>query len=185
MSPDVQSWIAAEGVRFLSSMGVRPGDALLDFGCNRGHYTIPAAKAVGPRGRVYAFDKDEDALRDLRAILDELGLDNVELLHGQTRVPLEDGAVDVALLYDVIHYENDRTPIYREIRRLLKPTGFVSIYPKHNRDDHPLMELASLGIEEIVREVESAGFTLAERVRRRCLHDDDFNPCDILNFQPD
>ena len=35
---------------------VRPGDWVIDVGANVGHYTLPLAKAVGPSGRVIAFE---------------------------------------------------------------------------------------------------------------------------------
>jgi cyclopropane fatty-acyl-phospholipid synthase-like methyltransferase len=41
-------------VVLLKKVGIWPGDLVLDFGCGRGCYTIPAAGIVGKRGVVYA-----------------------------------------------------------------------------------------------------------------------------------
>jgi len=35
---------------------LRPGDVFIDVGANVGHHTLLAAKAVGPSGKVYAFE---------------------------------------------------------------------------------------------------------------------------------
>jgi FkbM family methyltransferase len=46
---------------------VRAGDVVLDIGANVGWYTTLLAGLVGPRGRVYAFEPNKNAVRLLRA----------------------------------------------------------------------------------------------------------------------
>ena len=46
---------------------------VLDFGCGEGHYTIPDAKVVEERGKVYAVDKN-------RFTLDELNMNKLKTL---------------------------------------------------------------------------------------------------------
>jgi len=41
---------------------VNEGQIIVDFGCGYGSYTIPAAKMVGEKGKVYALDKNKKAL---------------------------------------------------------------------------------------------------------------------------
>jgi len=41
----------------LRAVGVRGGLTVLDFGCGSGNYSIPAAKIVGEKGKVYTLDK--------------------------------------------------------------------------------------------------------------------------------
>ena len=62
MNDEIKKWLAKDGENFLRGIGIRKGQTVLDFGCNKGHYTIPAAKVLGKQGKVYAFDKDKDAL---------------------------------------------------------------------------------------------------------------------------
>ena len=112
-----------------------------------------------------------------------MGLRNITLLHRDTKVPLEDNSIDVVLCYDVIHYEKKREIIYNEIYRILKPEGFLSLYPKHCKEDNPLMELADMGLEDIIKEVQLSGFILESKLSSECLHDDYYNKCVILNFK--
>jgi FkbM family methyltransferase len=63
---------------------VRPGDVVLDLGANVGYHTLLLARAVGPSGRVYAFEPDADNFALLA--------DNVQR-HGYHNVVLVDRAV--------------------------------------------------------------------------------------------
>jgi FkbM family methyltransferase len=48
---------------------LRPGDVALDIGANIGAHTLHLARAVGPTGRVYAFEPTDFALAKLKANL--------------------------------------------------------------------------------------------------------------------
>ncbi len=52
---------------------VRPGDAVVDATCGRGHDTLFLARLVGGKGTVWAFDIQEDALAAARELLDGEG----------------------------------------------------------------------------------------------------------------
>ena len=182
MDSDIQKWINKDGESFLKEIGLKKSQVVLDFGCGEGHYAIPAAKIVGDKGKVYAFDRDNGALNVLERTAKQFGLSNIILVNKDTKVPLRDGSIDVILAYDVIHYRKNRKIIYNEIYRLLKPAGLFSLYPKHYKDDFPLMELADLGLEDIIKEVEERGFVLFEVIDKKCLHDTYYNECHILNF---
>ena len=51
-------------VRFYRKV-LRPGDIVLDIGANIGAHTLPFAKCIAPRGRVYAFEPTEFAYNKL------------------------------------------------------------------------------------------------------------------------
>ena len=180
---NISSWLKKDGISFLRRVGIKEKDKIVDFGCGGGHYTIPAAQIVNRKGKVYALDKDKSALEQTRHLSEKFGLTNIELLNSYTKIPLEDNLADAALCYDVIHYERDRSQIYRQIFRVLKKDGLFSLYPKHYRDDFPLMELAEKSLEDIIREVEKAGFRLEQEIKAECFHDSYYNSCLVLNFK--
>ena len=181
----IKKWLKRDGEEFLRDIGIKNGQVVFDFGCNRGHYTIPAAKVVGKNGKVYAFDKDKDALSELEETVRKFELKNIELINGDTKIPLGDHSVDVALCYDVIHYGNreERKIIYNELYRILTKEGAFSVYPKHHKEDYPLNELADVNLSEIIKEIENAGFTLGRKFSKELLHDDNYNKGQILNFK--
>ena len=183
MDLNVLKWIDKDGEKFLRKIGINKGHNVLDFGCGCGHYAIPAAKLVGDKGKVYAFDKDSNALRELEETAKRFGLNNINLIRGDTKIPLRNSSIDFVLCYDVVHYSRKRTLIYNEVRRILRNDGIFSLYPKHYRDDFPLMELAALGLEDIAKEVEASGFTLKGKMSGECLHDEYYNKCAVLNFE--
>ncbi len=186
MKSDVEIWLEAEGANFLRKIGLKPGDWVLDFGCSSGYYSIPAAQVVGEKGGVYALDKENDKLSQLREKAEEKGLSNIEtcITDGELKVDLPDQSVNVILAYDVLHYLDRREKLLAEFDRVLKKEGVLSVYPKHHKDDYPLSNFARLSLEEIIKEIERGGFSLQEKFFERLIHDEKFNRGYVLNFKP-
>jgi FkbM family methyltransferase len=85
------SWEPSLGAFFRSQL--RPGDVFVDIGANVGYFTLLAADAVGPGGRVVAFEPLPRTVAKLRANIAANHLENV------TVVPVvasnEDGEVEM------------------------------------------------------------------------------------------
>jgi ubiquinone/menaquinone biosynthesis C-methylase UbiE len=54
-------------------MRVEPGSRVMDATCGNGHDTLFLARLVGPGGKVWAFDIQEKALANTRALLEKEG----------------------------------------------------------------------------------------------------------------
>jgi predicted methyltransferase len=171
MSPEAKGWLDRNVGRFLETAGVRPGQTVLDFGCNEGNYAAPAAKIVGPSGTVYALDKDGDALKDVRRTVRKRGIRNAKCLRikKDQGIPLSPCSVDVVLLYDVLHRgyfpkADERRAVLAKVYAVLKSGGLLSLYPTH---------LKSYGMTfgRVLSEVKAAGFRLRHEARRRLVHD--------------
>jgi ubiquinone/menaquinone biosynthesis C-methylase UbiE len=52
---------------------VKPGDRVADATCGNGHDTLFLARLVGPGGKVWAFDLQEQAQANTRLLLDQAG----------------------------------------------------------------------------------------------------------------
>ena len=180
---DVKKWLKKDGEKFLKNIGIKEGQIILDFGCGEGHYTIPIAKAVGEKGKVYAFDKDKEALNKLNRMINGTNIKNIEVINANSKVPLQDNSIDVVLCYDIIHYLKDRSVIYNEVYRVLREKGFFSVYPKHHKKDYPLQELADTELNDIISEIKRSGFILEHKFFKRLFHDDYYNKGYILNFR--
>jgi len=170
MEQDAREWLTSRAAAFLRRAGLEEGQTVLDFGCNEGNYAAPAARVVGEAGRVYALDKDAEAVQALREASRQKGLDNVECLRvaEDGRLPLPAGSVDAVLLYDVLHRgyfpeRERRMKALGRIYRVLRPKGVLSFYPTH-------LKKFGMTFERALAEVRAVGFKLIGVSRRRLVH---------------
>ena len=135
-------WLRGHIKEVLTEIGIEESQRVLDFGCGSGIYAIPAARLVAGEGKVYALDKNAGALGTLKDNIRKEGLGNIEImLSSDLQISLEEESVDVVLLYDVIHLIEDRATLFAETYRILKPDGFVSIYPMHVKKTEALRQM--------------------------------------------
>ena len=183
MNGDPQRWKEGLGVRTLRRIGIGESQIVLDFGCGEGWYTIPVVKIVGESGVVYAADQDRSELDKLSSSLSSSDIDNCRLLFTKDlRIDLPDDHVDVVLLFDVLHYyyftdRNDRIRLLRELRRILKPEGILSLYPKH------LDARSNPSMREVQDELRGEGFHLVAKRGVTMIHEEILEETIVLNYQ--
>ena len=162
----------------LKQIGISRGQNVLDFGCGYGAYTIPVAEIVGEQGRVYALDKDKEALDSLLHRGELEGLNNIDRMgtSGELEIGLTDESVDVVLLFDVFHsfyfpQAVDRRRLLGEIRRVMKPSAFLSlsVWPD-------LIE------PEVEDEIKDTGFHLEKEITGMTTDNKGLETCRFLNF---
>ncbi len=135
--------------------GIQNGFHVLDYGCGPGSYIVPLAGLVGPTGRVYALDVHPLAIQMVERLALKRGLTNITTIQSDCRTGLPDGSLDVVLLYDVFHHLGQPGIVLKELHRVLKPSGVLSV------SDHHLRE------QEIVSGITKQGFfRLAEKGRK-------------------
>ena len=172
--------IESRAIGVLERIGIRRGQTVLDFGCGYGIYTIPVAKIVGAQGRVYALDKDKEALDTLMQKAGSAGLTNIERMEtsGELEIELADETVDGVLLFDVFHsfyfpQVGDRRRLLSEIYRIMKSSAFlaISVWPN-------LME------PETEDEIKNADFRLEKDVPETLTYDyEELETRRILRFR--
>jgi ubiquinone/menaquinone biosynthesis C-methylase UbiE len=105
---------------------VSKGQVVADLGCGPGFYTLALAAAVGPEGKVYAVDFDEQCIRALEDKVEQGGYHNVEThATSASNLPfIPDASVDFVLANGLLCSMTDhRQDAVSEIKRILKPSG--------------------------------------------------------------
>jgi len=112
----------------LTQAGLKCGQQVLEVGCGPGFFTIPAAKIAGETGHVYALDINPAAVEHVRRKIARSGLANVEVkLADAGETTLARKSVDLAFLFGVMHSFKDVNKVLREMHRVLKTMGTLSI----------------------------------------------------------
>ena len=112
----------------LAFAGVRAGQVVLDIGSGAGIDCLIAAEKVGPTGKVIGLDMTPEMIERARRNAIEAGATNVEFRLGEAeKMRVEDGSVDWLISNCVINLSPDKPAVFREIARVLKPEGRISI----------------------------------------------------------
>ena len=130
----------------LMEAGIRQGFNVLDYGCGPGSYTVIAAELVGIAGKVYALDIHPFAVKKVRDLASKKGLGNIATILSDSETGLENGSVDVVLLYDVFHGLGDPKGVLQEIHRVLRPNGLLSFSDHHMKKDEIIAKVTETGL---------------------------------------
>lgn len=104
------------------------GERVLDLGSGGGIDVLLSAKRVGPTGRVFGLDMTDEMLALAQRNIAEAGAQNVELLKGYIeQIPLPAESIDVVISNCVVNLAADKSAVFREVARVLRPGGRIGI----------------------------------------------------------
>ena len=141
--------------RILSLLSLRPYFTVADVGCGPGLFAIPLAKSLW-NGKVYAVDVEEDMLEVTRSSALKARLGNITTLKSDgSKLPLEPGSLDGALLACVLNEVADKGALLKDVVDAMKRDGWCAIIewrkaidgregppPKHRIAEKDMMQLA-------------------------------------------
>jgi ArsR family transcriptional regulator len=96
-----------------------------DLGCGEGYLTVEAARWAA---QVIAVDRSDAVLERARALARRRRVSNVVWKRGELeKLPIKDGAVDVALLSQALHHASSPARAIAEAARVARPGGRVLV----------------------------------------------------------
>jgi len=158
--PKRDAWQKPQEV--IQALTLKPDAVVADIGAGTGYFSIRIARALMPRGRVYALDVEPDMVAYIaeRAKRERLG--NVIAVAAKPDDPRLPDKVDVMFLVNVYHHIDSREQYFKKLRPALKTGGRLAVIdyrmdapegpPRHTR----------IAPERVKAELKSAGYTLAE-----------------------
>ncbi|MDY6855240.1 MAG: arsenite methyltransferase [Thermodesulfobacteriota bacterium] len=112
----------------LAMADLKNGETVLDLGSGAGYDAFLTAKSIGPTGKVIGVDMTPEMIHKAMENIKKLNIANVEFRLGEIeKLPVSDNSVDVLLSNCVINLSVDKKAVYRDIFRVLKPGGRISI----------------------------------------------------------
>jgi len=107
---------------------LKAGQVVLDIGSGGGLDAILAARKVGAKGKVIGVDMTPAMLERAGRAAAKAGLNNLDFRMGQAAaLPVDDNSVDVVLSNCVINLSEDKGKVFKEIYRVLKTNGRMTI----------------------------------------------------------
>jgi ubiquinone/menaquinone biosynthesis C-methylase UbiE len=107
--------------------GVEAGEvpqAWAELGAGEGLFTRALSSQLPPKSRVYAFDRDETSLDQIK-VSDGIALDTLHLDFVKQSIDLP--PLDGILMANALHYVKDQQPFLERLRAYVKPGGRLMV----------------------------------------------------------
>lgn len=140
-------------------LGLKPGDSVADIGAGTGYVSWRMARKVGPNGKVYAVDIQQEMLDLLQEQMKKRGVSNVVSTLGEITDPkLPTNAIDLVIMVDVYHEFSHPHEMMQGIIRSLKPGGRVAFVEYRAEDPEvPIRRVHKMSEAQVKKEALAAG----------------------------
>ncbi|MCG8549633.1 MAG: methyltransferase domain-containing protein [Desulfobacterales bacterium] len=138
------------------TLGLKPGQTVIDYGCGPARYIGFASDAVGKNGKVFAVDIHPLAIAKVKEKIEALSLTNVEAVFAENyKTPITPGTADVVYALDMFHMVEKPDEFLNELSRLVKKEGTVIIEDGHQPRTTTIQKIEQSGGLKIIQETKS------------------------------
>jgi ubiquinone/menaquinone biosynthesis C-methylase UbiE len=154
--------------KVLDLLGVQKGETVADIGAGTGFFTFYMVERVGPEGKVYAVEIEDELLEFIRGKMAEQNIANIVPLKSAENTPnLPEASCDRILIANTYIYFEDPVLFMKNLRPALKAGGLVAIIEVDAEKVAAAQRKLLLQVKgrlrsEVIREMEDAGFRLRE-----------------------
>jgi ubiquinone/menaquinone biosynthesis C-methylase UbiE len=148
----------------LNIIDLQLDSTFIDVGCGDGYFAIPAAKVVGPQGRVLGIDVNRSAIMRVQEQANVENLTNLELTIGMAENHvLCKNCGDIVFFGINLHDFNDPSRVLQNARKMLKSSGkLVNLdWKKEAMQLGPPLHLR-FNRQEAIELIENASFKVME-----------------------
>lgn len=111
----------------IEQLGLSDGLVVADIGAGSGFYSLAAARAVLPTGKVFAVDVHRDLLERLKKEAQNVHVRNIDIIAGNAEklggTKLRDTSCDVVIVSNTLFMIEDKRAFALEMLRILKSAG--------------------------------------------------------------
>ncbi|OGW04791.1 MAG: arsenite S-adenosylmethyltransferase, partial [Nitrospinae bacterium RIFCSPLOWO2_02_FULL_39_110] len=167
---------------------LQEGETVLDLGSGAGIDCFLAANRVGDRGRVIGIDMTPEMIERARENARKGNFKNVEFRLGYIEnLLVEDNSIDVVISNCVINLAPDKSRVFKEIYRVLKPggrmivsdivlTGKLPSRIKNNVNAYVGCIAGAVQMDDYLKMIEDAGLSssaILQKSNSNCLDSND------------
>jgi ubiquinone/menaquinone biosynthesis C-methylase UbiE len=139
--------------KLAARLELKPDHTVLELGCGPGYFSPSIAKRITD-GKLFLMDIQPEMIEKARRRLERKHIVNVELsVCDGTALPYPDGMFDRIFLVTVLGEISHRSQYAREMFRVLRPGGIVSVSEQGGDPD-------CLSVEDVQNILRPAGFVL-------------------------
>jgi cyclopropane fatty-acyl-phospholipid synthase-like methyltransferase len=146
----------------LDALGIEKGDVVADIGAGPGFFSLRAAQHVGPRGKVFAVDVQQEMIDGLRRMTQKAGLENIVPILGSVEDPkLPENSVDEVLIIIAYHEFSHPAEMMHHIYTAMKRDARMLIVEYKAEDpDSRVSPAHKMRATDILSEISGFGFRL-------------------------
>ncbi len=172
--PDFQQWVERferpgrevhdRRAAIVAASGVKLGMQVADIGAGTGLFALLFARQVGAPGKVYAVDISKTFVDNIERRARRDGLTNIAgIVSSQNDARLPPNSIQLAFVCDTYHHFEQPRAMLVSIHRALKPGGTLVVIDFERiegRSSAWVLDHVRAGKEQVIREIEAAGFRL-------------------------